>query len=168
MRHRVTHMAKWLNRLTNGAIFVIPALAIYAAVSGEIPSLSKAWSDAHFVRFIALAVIAAIGLALLIRMLWILRSILKDCVRGAVLVPETTENVQRLGRAILALAIFQSFDNTLISLAESIGKASGDRSLVVSFGSSDLLMLLCAGLVYLIGWIFAEAVSIDRENREFV
>ncbi|WP_171208592.1 MULTISPECIES: hypothetical protein [unclassified Ruegeria] len=168
MKQRIIQMSKRLYWFTTGAVVIIPTLVVYAILSGEVPAFAMFSSDMPLSGTIALTLIAMLGLALLIWVLWILRTILKDCAGGAVLVPETAKNIQRLGKVVLALAAFQILDDTLIGLAESIGKAQGERSLVISIGSSDLLMLLCAGLVYLIGWIFAEAVLIDRENREFV
>jgi hypothetical protein len=57
---------------------------------------------------------------------------------------------------------------TAMSALLSTATPSGQRSLVVSVGSQEVLFLLFAALLWQIASVIARAVAIDEENRQFI
>ncbi|MEX0370528.1 MAG: hypothetical protein AB3N09_07840, partial [Tateyamaria sp.] len=107
-------------------------------------------------------------LTIFLWVLWCVRSWLMACARGLVFAGETARYVQRIGTGLLVLAAAHVIGNTIIIAALKWNNPAGERSLAIGFGSTEVLLLLAAGLVTLFGWIQSEAARLSAENEGFV
>ena len=112
--------------------------------------------------------VEVLRLALLLWVLWCLRGWLVACARGQVFSGHTARHVQRIGAGLMALAIAHVVGNTVIIAALTWNNPVGQRSLAIGFGSTEVLLLLAAGLMTLFGWIQSEAARLSAENEGFV
>lgn len=77
-------------------------------------------------------------------------------------------HLRRFTAGLLAAGLLGLLLPTAMSALLSTAAPAGQRSLVVSVGSQEVLFLLFAALLWQIASVIARAVAIDEENRQFI
>jgi hypothetical protein len=86
--------------------------------------------------------------------------------RGEILSDGSADDILRIGRAMLLVAIATVLVPTLQLLALSWNGSS--RVLSIGIDGGTLGFLLSAGLLTVIGWVMREAARVKAENEGFV
>ncbi|MEM6371360.1 MAG: hypothetical protein AAF727_01070 [Pseudomonadota bacterium] len=173
---RIAQRAKRLALFATALLIVIPLGALFLFATGGVTpdSLQDAYGIAQMPDVLApgptlvWSAVEATRLALLFWVIWTVRVWLRACASGAVFAGSTAQHVQRIGTALLALAAAQIIGHTIAVAALTWGNPPGARSLAIAFGSTEMILVLAAGLVTLFGWIQSEAARMSAENESFV
>lgn len=88
--------------------------------------------------------------------------------RAEYLSTQVVVHLRRFTAGLLAAGLLGLTLPTALSLLLSTAAPPGQRSLVVSVGSQEVLFLLLAALLWQMASVIARAVAIDEENRQFV
>lgn len=88
--------------------------------------------------------------------------------RAEHLTTRVVAHLRRFTAGLLAASALGLVLPTALSLLLSAAAAQGQRSLVISVGSQEVIFLLLAALLWQIASVIARAVAIDEENRQFV
>ncbi|MFL4469241.1 hypothetical protein ACERZ8_04905 [Tateyamaria armeniaca] len=176
MTDKISHRARWLSYLAMTCFLVLPlgALALLATGGVNEDALRAHYAGLSLPEQLGTtpvliwAGVEATKMALLLWVIWCLRTWLVACAQGEVFAATTARLIRRMGIGLLTLAGVSVIDHTIVVAALTWGNPAGQRSLAVGFGSSELFLFLTAGLVALFGWIQAEAARISAENEAFV
>ncbi len=101
-------------------------------------------------------------------MLLALGNLGRICAEGGALSSESAAWQCRLGRRLLWLALTQFLYTPAINLSLSLFLPPGKRLLVISIGSSELMLGLAALAVFLFGRMTEEAARLAEENAQIV
>lgn len=74
--------------------------------------------------------------------------------------------IRRVGYGLIALGCLSLISDPTLTVLASIGHENG--SMVVSFSSNDVGLLLCGGLLWLIGQVMAEAARQAEDLRAII
>jgi hypothetical protein len=113
--------------------------------------------------------VAAVALLSVLPMVAALRGMVRLFARyreGEVLSLENADTIQRIGRAMLLVALFTVLVPTLQTLILSWN--APQKKLSIGLDSGTLGFLMAAGLLTVIGWAMREAAAIKAENEGFV
>ncbi len=88
--------------------------------------------------------------------------------KGRVFSRRCGELLRLAGAITLAGAVSTVLSRTLAMLIATYDNPPGERILLISFGSSEGMLLLVSALLYAMGHVIALAADIERENRSFV
>ncbi len=88
--------------------------------------------------------------------------------KGRVFTRRSGELLRLAGALALAGAVSTVLSRTLATLIATYDNPPGQKILLISFGSSEAMLLLLSALLYAMGHVIALAADIDRENRSFV
>lgn len=173
---RISARARFLSNLATGLLFGIPVAAVTILATGGITadSLQAAYNVQKVPEtlgtgptIIWLAVEAA-KMAVFLWVIWCVRAWLIACAQGHVFSGQTARRIQQIGVGLSVLAVAHVLGHTIAVLALTWGNPPGERALAISFGSTELFLLLAAGLMTLFGWIQADAARLAAENEGFV
>jgi len=118
--------------------------------------------------FAALLVLAHLAFAIILWGLWNTFQLFRGYRSGAVF---TVEAGQRLRSAGLALAV-QPFVQLLLSGLGSalltMNNPSGQRQLAIAIEDADLTIGVAGGLVFVVGWVMAEAARIAEDHNQII
>jgi len=171
--------ARWCRRLAvlclvSGALFLL-GNAILWLVPDWAPMAAREIADLHCepitltptVRLIGLAC-SSLYLAVLVRALWVARSVFTRFAEGLVFEPQTGVLLRRVGLALVVFAALTPFVRALIVVLVTIGNAQGER--VFTFGISDdeIVLAIFGALILTTGSVLAEAARMAEENRQIV
>ena len=174
--HHIARRARHLAIFTTALMGVVPLAVLVLLITGGLDAETLRMSYGIKVMpddpgvgpvFVWLGT-EALRLGLFLWVLWCVRGWLIACGRGQVFAGQTARHVQRIGTGLLALAVANVVGNTVIIAALTWNNPVGQRSLAIGFGSTELLLLLAAGLMTLFGWIQSEAARLSAENEGFV
>ncbi|WP_299685257.1 DUF2975 domain-containing protein [uncultured Tateyamaria sp.] len=173
---RIARRARVLAAVTTVLIGVVPlaVLIVLASAGADAEALRTAYGikvmpdDPDVGPTMVWLGVEALRLGLFLWILWCVRGWLTACGRGQVFAGQTARHVQRIGTGLLMLAVAHVLGNTIIIAALTWNNPAGQRSLAIGFGSTEVLLLLAAGLMTLFGWIQSEAARLSAENEGFV
>ena len=114
---------------------------------------------------------AAANLLVAIPLFFALHALAKICgeyAAGNLFSTRVLHQYRRLGWALLGTTILSWLQSTLVGLAISLTLPPGQRFLTISLSSSDLLLLLATGVVFLLGAVMGVAHGIQQENAAIV
>jgi len=173
---RIARRARLLAGLTTTLMIAVPLIVLAVLAIGGIDAqalrqtynISVMPDDPGTGPIFVWLAVEAVRLALFLWVLWCVRGWMIACARAQVFAGATARHVQRIGTGLILLAVAHVVGNTIIVAALTWNNPAGERTLAVGFGSTEVLLMLAAGLVTLFGWIQAEAARISAENEGFV
>ena len=173
---QIARRARILSTITVALMIMIPLAAIAVLATGRVDAealrttygITVMPDDPGTGPILVWFGVEAVRMALVLWVLWSVRGWLVACARGRVFAGQTARHVQRIGSGLMALAVAHVLGNTIIIAALTWNNPAGQRSLAIGFGSTEILLLLAAGLMTLFGWIQAEAARLSAENEGFV
>ena len=174
--NQITRTARLLRWLTDAVGVAIPLALLWSLATGAFDDglLRDRFADITLPdRFTALqwsvvAVFAALGLAVLMVMLWNLRLLFASYADGDIHGRLPAIAIRRVGFGLLALCGLHILGQTAIVLALTATNPPGERTLAITLSSADLFLLLAAGLFIVIGWVLGSAAELAEENAGFV
>lgn len=173
---RISQRARLLSHLATALLVILPASVVWVlATQGATPdALRTAYGirvmpdDPGPVPILIWAAVEGVKLALLMWIIWSVRTWLRACASGQVFSNQTARDVQCIGAGLLGLTTAHILGHPIIVAALTWANPPGQRVLSISLGSTELFLLLTAGLMTLFGWIQAEAAELAAENERFV
>ncbi len=172
---RIRRTSRFLVWVVSAVMILLPIGILLAFLWGGEP---EQWLNGAFVSgptqtlgAVALAVIygvVALQLAVALGGLATLRALFQSFAHGEIFGVVSSRLILRLGQWLIALTILRICSYSVISLAATWSNPEGQRSLSIAFSSADMLSLLAASLLFVIGWVMCEARMVVEENREFV
>ncbi len=173
---RIARRASLLTHLATALLILIPlGVAILLANGGVTAQSVQAHyqisvmpNDPGTGPLLVWCAVEGMKLAVLLWIIWQVRAWLSACAMGAVFTSGTARLVQRIGAALLGLAALHIVGYSVVTVALTWHNPPGQRALAIGFGSTEIILVLAAGLVTLFGWIQAEAARISLENESFV
>lgn len=84
---------------------------------------------------------------------------------GQAFCPQTTVLFKRMAQIALAFAVYAPIKDTLVTLAGTLSNPPGMRVLSVALGSSDIVHIFIAGLLFLIASLMHEACVLKSEQE---
>jgi hypothetical protein len=176
-----THRIKALSRLMV-AIFSIVMVSVpawlmwyWANFADYVPALQAQRPEIlismDYISGSQLLLAGLISLAasmLVVYALWQLRKLFVLFQQGVVFSAQTTRALNLFGIALLASVILKPITTAILSVVLTWGNPSGQRSVTVSLGSNELMLLLFAATFLAITWVFREGQRLSQENAEFV
>ena len=100
--------------------------------------------------------------------LWQLWALFGAYLQGDVFGPRPVGCLRRFGWAMVALAVAEPLSRPLASVALTLDNAPGHRMLVVTLGTHDYALLMCALVFVAIARVMSEAARLAEENQQFV
>lgn len=122
--------------------------------------------DARAQVLVALAMLP--GVLATLWLLWRLWQLLTEYLGGRVFSPQALRALRGLARTLLGLALIAVPQRTALVLALTLGNPPGQRQLVMGLSGTDLLVLLVAGLLWLLAEVMAHAAQLAEDNAGFV
>lgn len=174
--NRISHRARLLSYVATILLAVLPVgvIIILATGGATVDALRTAYGIQVMPETLATvpimiwALVEMIKLALLMWVIWCVRAWLIACARGHVFDAHSARHIQFIGTGLLAVGVAHIVGHTIIVGALTWDNPTGQRALAIRFGSTELFLLLTAGLMSLFGWIQAEAARLVAENESFV
>ncbi|MEM6276386.1 MAG: hypothetical protein AAF714_05510 [Pseudomonadota bacterium] len=168
-------MATFLAWVSTFALFAYPAILMWQLLTRD---LSQAYVEAFPALTIAappegwrlwsLLALDAIEIAVTLAILWQVRCIFRAFAHSA---EPTADVARRLSKAGMLL-VLQMILAVLVRAGESVlltlANAPGMRQLSISLGSTDLALLIAAGLLICTGRALAHGAAAMAENRGFI
>lgn len=115
-----------------------------------------------------LAGVTLLPVSLALLALWQLWALFGDYRHGDVFGNRPVRNLRRFGWAMVALAVAEPLSRPLASVALTLDHGPGHRMLVVTLGTHDYALLLCALVFVAIARVMSEAARLAEENQGFV
>lgn len=115
-----------------------------------------------------LAGVTVLPVAVALAALWQLWALFGAYRRGDVFGPRPLGHMRRFGWSMAALALIEPLSRSLASVAVSLDNPPGQRQLVVTLGSHDYALLMCALVFVAVARVMAEAGRLAAENEGFV
>jgi hypothetical protein len=173
---RISRRARLLSHLATALLVALPMGAVTVLAMGAVTpdALRMAYGVSVMPDTLAtgptltLIGVEALKMAVFLWVIWCVRAWLIACADGRVFEAHSARHIQRIGTGLLVLAVAHIIGHTVIVGALTWGNPVGQRALAIRFGSTELFLLLTAGLMTLFGWIQAEAARLAAENEGFV
>lgn len=170
---KIIRLAGGLYWLTSALLVAIPAVVAIAfwqdwadpaGVLGRYPDLPGATQITQ-TKLVWLGVIGIIGTIPVLVTFWNMRGLFGHYRRGDIVSADCVRHILRIGRALIAMAVWGVLTPTLQILALTIDNPDGSKVLTIGIEGSSLGLLLAGGLLITIGWVMGEAA---REIESFV
>jgi Protein of unknown function (DUF2975) len=172
---KILNQARWLSRFA--AIVAVssvigycmvwtnPTLAYRVVTQDAFPDLpTKLTQSQNILMFLT----GAIPTLIFASVLWAAKTFF-DCYRdGKLFPPEAGARLKHIGRLCLILALVNPLVRTVSVLVISWLNPPGQKQLLLSVSSTDGFLLVFSGLLFMIGYILAEATQVAEENRMIV
>lgn len=117
---------------------------------------------------IVAGVLTEIPLALLMVGLWQARRCFKQFSAGRFFSSTAVHSLSRFAGWTMASVIASIVTNSLISIVITLQNPVGSRSLSISFGSDQVLLLFFAGMVWLMASVIHQGQMLAKENASFI
>ncbi len=144
------------------AVSALPELWASNHLNGEAASALRPWQK------IGLWVIAAIAVAPMIAMLMIMARLFSGFAKGHVFTGQSATSIRQIGGLLIIGAVLGVCVGAIRSVLVTITNPVGERSLAITIGSEEVILIVLGGLLLVIGQAMAEAARIDAENRSFI
>lgn len=100
--------------------------------------------------------------------LWHLWKLFACYGRQQVFTLAAVSHLRRFSWAFLALAAAEPLSRALMSVAISWDNPPGQRQLMLTLGSNDYQLLLCAAVFVTVAHVMAQALQVAEENQQFI
>jgi Protein of unknown function (DUF2975) len=173
--NRITRLSGWLYWASYALAYLMPLTLILIILGG--------WFDPENLRLrfpvlpadtiitafqgTLVAGIGVLAVLPLIAVFLAMRSLFGRYRRGEILTDACADDILRIGRALIAVAVMAILVPTLQMLVLSWNVPSG-RMLSVGIDSGSLGFLLSGGMLFVIGWVMREAARAATENAGFI
>jgi Protein of unknown function (DUF2975) len=117
---------------------------------------------------VLLALLGAIPAGFMVAALLVARRFFQEVSGGMVFNLRIASLINRFGRLCLAVAIAGPAVRAVASVLAGVLMTPPVHSLAISFSSNDLVLLILAGLMFVIGKLLAEAARIAEDNRQII
>lgn len=174
---KIQSLSRFMSIACTLSIGIIPLVTVWywTAFESNLPLIQAKYSGTLFSmeyisswQIVAGAVVSLFGCCLLIMALWQLRSFFNLTSNGEYFSQRTTMHLSRFANILFLCAIFKPISVMLYSVILTWKNPPGSRSLILDFGSQDLLTILMACTFLIIMWIFKEGARISKENASFI
>ena len=146
-------------------VFFDPALAMRVVSENAATNLPAEIGNA---QYFLLFVVGAVPLLLFIAALWSARQFFSCYVSGELFPRQASAKLTRIGKLFLALAILGPITRMLAVLTITWTNPPGQKQLVLSFSTSDGLLIILSGILLMVGHILAEANRLAEDNRQII
>lgn len=119
-------------------------------------------------NLVAVAALYLLPLAAITYALWGIFRLFGAYAAGEIFSEPANRHLVRIGRSIVAFVPLQTFATAAGSYIVTRHAPPEAQRLVVAVDVSDLLVLVLGGLLWVIGWVMAEATRIADENRSII
>jgi hypothetical protein len=151
--------------LVNAVLWLVPDLApIVARDEGDLHD--GAITLTPTVRWMGL-LCSTLYLAVLVRALWIARSLFKRLANGLVFEPQTGMLLRSFGIALVVYAGLTPFFHALIGWLVTMYNTSG-RAITLGLSDDEVILAIVGTLILTTGSVMAEAARIADDNRQIV
>ncbi|MFM1896252.1 MAG: hypothetical protein RLZZ385_1326 [Pseudomonadota bacterium] len=99
---------------------------------------------------------------------WRLRRLFGLYRTGVLFSAESAGHLHAFAVLLFSSVLLSPFTRALTSVVLTMGNPPGQRTLALSFGSTDLSKLFIAGVLLAVAWILREGYRLARENEAFV
>lgn len=144
-------------------------------VAGWAPTVARDMANLHdepitltpMVRLIGFAC-STLYLAVLVRGLWVARSLFRRLADGQVFEQETGVLLRRFGIALVVYAALTPFVGTLMAWLVTMRNPTGERLLRFGISDHEIVLAIVGTLILTTGAVMAEAARMAEENRLIV
>ncbi|WP_020394664.1 hypothetical protein [Thiolinea disciformis] len=112
--------------------------------------------------------ISTFQLGLLTLGFWAMATVFERFAQGDNLHPDIGKYVQRFGKTLLLFGMLSPFMRTLLALAITLDNPQGQHFLIISFASTDIVVVLVGILLVMLGYALQQAALVAEENRQIV
>jgi hypothetical protein len=159
--------------LASGAAFLV-INALLWAVPDFAPIVARDEGDLHdgaitltpMVRIIGFAC-STLYLAVLVRALWIARSLFKRLANGLVFEPQTGMLLRGFGIALVVYACLTPFFHALIGWLVTMYNPTG-RAITLGLSDDEVILAIVGTLILTTGSVMAEAARLAEDNRQII
>ena len=128
----------------------------------KVPEAAPLWSRAAAIAVIV-GCVAVAGFGF-----WRLRDFFRCVCNGAALSYRAADGLIAFARIVTILALTKPLITSVLSVLITWSNPPGQRQLMLSFSSSDLVTLVVGILLFVIAWSLREGARIAREHAEIV
>jgi hypothetical protein len=159
--------------IASGVAFLV-LNALLWAIPDFAPMVARDEGDLHegaitltpMVRLIGLAC-STLYIAVLVRALWIARSLFKRLANGLVFEPQTGMLLRGFGLALLTYACLTPFFHALMGWLVTMHNANG-RVITLGLSDEEVILAIVGTLILTTGSVMAEAARIAEDNRQII
>jgi hypothetical protein len=119
------------------------------------------------VRWIGLAC-STLYFSVLVRGLWVARSLFKRLADGMVFEPETGVLLRRFGIALVVYAALTPFVGTLMAWLVTMLNPPGERLLRFAISDHEIVLAIVGTLILTTGSVMADAARMAEESRQII
>jgi ABC-type Fe3+ transport system permease subunit len=119
------------------------------------------------VRCIGLAC-STLYFSVLVRGLWVARSLFKRLADGMVFEPETGVLLRRFGIALVVYAALTPFVGTLMAWLVTMLNPPGERLLRFAISDHEIVLAIVGTLILTTGSVMADAARMAEESRQII
>ena len=172
----IRRISRWMVWACTGLICVLPMALVFYWATTSAPDLAQQGnlqSSAiqaplqDWQRWAGGAV-TAVPLAMLLVGVWQARRCFAQFARGQVFTTQATDHLRRFAGWVAAAALAAIVAGAATSVLLTLHNPPGMRHLAVGIGSSHVLTLFFAGLVWLMADIIGQGLTLAEENERFV
>jgi hypothetical protein len=151
--------------LINAILWLVPDFAPFAArAQGDLQD--QAITLTPTVRLMGLAC-SSLYLAVLVRGLWIARSLFRRLADGLVFEPQTGMLLRRFGMTLVVYAGLTPFFHALMGWLVRMHNATG-RAITLGLSDEEIVLAIVGTLILTTGSVMAEAARLAEDNRQIV
>lgn len=172
----LARIARPLSWLAFASLVALPAAFLFgqfqqddwrAAQLAEYPDLTTPAEIASGL-WAGIALVDLVAMLMTLAVLWHVFHLLTLYARGAVLTLGNAHHIARIGRTLIALAIFGVLGQTIDVLLLTWGNPAGQRSLSISLTDLEIGLVLAGGVMVLIGWSMRQAADIADDHARII
>jgi Protein of unknown function (DUF2975) len=168
-------LCRWLASLcvVSGAAFLL-INAVLWLVPDFAPIVARDEGDLHdgaitltpMVRWIGLAC-STLYLSVLVRGLWIARSLFRRLANGLVFEPQTGMLLRGFGMALVVYAALTPFFHALMGWVVTMHNRTG-RAITLGLSDEEIVLAIVGTLILTTGSVMAEAARLAEDNRQII
>ncbi|MEM8957246.1 MAG: DUF2975 domain-containing protein [Pseudomonadota bacterium] len=170
LTERTARLAGILGYVTAAAMGLLTVLSAWIAWQPEIVyQVLLGSSAAHSLGWPAqagLLVLGGVTFVMAQYTLWQMWRLFRRYARHEAFTAACAVAIRRVGLGLIALGCLSLISDPALTVLASIGQEQG--SMVVSFSSNDVGLLLCGGLLWVIGQVMAEAARQADDLRAII
>jgi hypothetical protein len=159
--------------IASGVAFLV-LNALLWAIPDFAPMVARDEGDLHegaitltpMVRLIGLAC-STLYIAVLVRALWIARSLFKRLANGLVFEPQTGMLLRGFGLVLLVYAGLTPFFHALMGWLVTMHNTNG-RAITLGLSDDEVILAIVGILILTTGSVMAEAARIAEDNRQII
>jgi hypothetical protein len=152
--------------VVNTILWLVPDWAPLAA-RGAANLQTQPITLTPMVRWVCLTC-STLYFAVLVRGLWVARSLFKRLAEGLVFEPETGVLLRRFGTTLLVYAALTPFVGTLMAWLVTMLNAPGERLLRFGISDHEIVLAIVGTLILTTGSVMADAARMAEESGQII